>query len=257
MTPHHHWLHNYTPHHIPITLANNTVVYSAGVGSVVFHSKIKGEVTRAVEFTHVLHVPDLHNNLLSVLYLTRHASFVVSINSTHVAFACPLGLTFFVATITGNNAVFLDGVTESVTEQALPVMTVPLNWSLWHRCLTHHNLAGIKSLLDQDIQVHGLKLDMKTAPDPVCDPCLAGKMHANPFPPSILCSSRLLELVHTDVYHVAHPSFSESCYLVTFINDYSRYRFVLPIKHKSDVFEVFKTFKAFAETQSEHKIKAL
>ena len=29
------------------------------------------------------------------------------------------------------------------------------------------------------------------------------------------------------------------------------------MKHKSDVFEAFKTFKAFAETQSECKIKAL
>ena len=56
MTPHHNWLCNYTSHHIPITLVNNTVVYSAGVGSVVFHPKLKGEVARVVEFTHVLHV---------------------------------------------------------------------------------------------------------------------------------------------------------------------------------------------------------
>ena len=35
------------------------------------------------------------------------------------------------------------------------------------------------------------------------------------------------------------------------------YRFVLPIKHKSDVFEAFKTFKTFAENQSECKVKAL
>ena len=123
----HHWLCNYTPHHIPITLANNTVVYSAGVGSVVFHSKLKGEVTRAVEFTHVLHVPDLYNNLLSVFYLTHHTSFVVSINSTYMTFARPSGPTLFVATIINNNVAFLDGVTESVTEQALPATTVPLD----------------------------------------------------------------------------------------------------------------------------------
>ena len=30
MTPHHHWLHNYTPCRIPIHLADNRVVYSAG-----------------------------------------------------------------------------------------------------------------------------------------------------------------------------------------------------------------------------------
>ena len=96
--------------------------------------------------------------------------------------------------------------------------------------------------------VHGLKLDVKTVPDPVCEPYLAGKMHADPFPPSISRASRLLELVHTDVHHVTHPSFSGCHYWVTFIDDYSRYRFVLPIKHKSYVFEAFKTFKAFADT---------
>ena len=32
---------------------------------------------------------------------------------------------------------------------------------------------------------------------------------------------------------------------------------MLPIKHKSDVFEAFKTFKAFAENQSECKVKTI
>ena len=58
MTPHRHWLHNYTPHHIPITLANNNVVYFAGVGSVVFHPKLKGKVARGLSL------------LVSCMYLT-------------------------------------------------------------------------------------------------------------------------------------------------------------------------------------------
>ena len=104
--------------------------------------------------------------------------------------------------------------------------------------------------------VHGLQLDVNTMPDPICEPCLAGKMHADPFPPSTSHSSCLLELVHTDVHHVAHSLLSGCHYWVTFIEDYSRYCFVLPIKHKSDVFKAFKTFKTFAEIQSKYKIKA-
>ncbi|KAG2030698.1 hypothetical protein BDR03DRAFT_1016848 [Suillus americanus] len=70
MTPHRHYICNYTPKRVPIRLADSTIVYSAGVGSVVFNPVSVGEVKslRAVEFTRVLHVPDLHNNLLSVLY---------------------------------------------------------------------------------------------------------------------------------------------------------------------------------------------
>ncbi|KAF8551897.1 hypothetical protein OG21DRAFT_1386975, partial [Imleria badia] len=45
-----HWLRNYTPHRVPITLANNTVVYSAGVGSVVFNPVIEEKGARAVAF---------------------------------------------------------------------------------------------------------------------------------------------------------------------------------------------------------------
>ncbi|OAX32540.1 hypothetical protein K503DRAFT_701892 [Rhizopogon vinicolor AM-OR11-026] len=67
MTPHHHWLCNYVPKRVPIRLANNNTVYSAGEGTVVFNPIVNGKQVRPVEFSRVLHVPDLHNNLLSVL----------------------------------------------------------------------------------------------------------------------------------------------------------------------------------------------
>ena len=47
-----------------------------------------------------------------------------------MTFAHPSGPTLFVVTITGNNAAFLDGVTEPVNEQVLLAMTVALDWSL-------------------------------------------------------------------------------------------------------------------------------
>ena len=42
MTPHRHWVHSYTPKCVPVKLAYNKVVYSAGVGSVVFVPVIRG-----------------------------------------------------------------------------------------------------------------------------------------------------------------------------------------------------------------------
>jgi hypothetical protein len=59
MTPHCYWVQNYTPLCIPIKLADNTVIYSAGVGTVLFNPVISGKPSRAVEFTRVLHVPQL------------------------------------------------------------------------------------------------------------------------------------------------------------------------------------------------------
>src|SRR5262249_6499149 len=46
MTPNAHWLHNYAPLCIPIKLADNTVVYSAGVGSMVFQPVVNGQKQR-------------------------------------------------------------------------------------------------------------------------------------------------------------------------------------------------------------------
>lgn len=52
----------------------------------------------------------------------------------------------------------------------------PLGLDLWHCHLCHHHLAGIKKLLAGDL-VMGFELDSQTNPDPVCEPCKAGKMH--------------------------------------------------------------------------------
>jgi hypothetical protein len=181
MTPHRYWLRNYRPKRIPIKLADNTVVYSAGVGSVVFHPNLEGKRGRAVEFSNVLHVPHLRNNLLAVLYLTRRSAIVVNINATQMSFARSGGPPLFVAPINEHNAAFLDGVTEPITEFANAATTIPLDLSLWHRRLAHHNLVDVKALNERNL-VTGMRLDIKSAPDPICEPCLAGKMHANPLP---------------------------------------------------------------------------
>jgi transposase InsO family protein len=241
---------------VAIKLADNNIVYSTGVGTVVFSPVINGKRARAVEFTRVLHVPDLRNNLLSVLYLTRNIGFTVHITASQMSFERPTGTPLFVASISDSNAAFLDGSTVPLAEYASAATTLPLDIDLWHRRLAHHHLAGVRTLLDHNL-VTGMKLDSKSAPDPVCEPCLAGKMHSNPFPSSQWRASRPLELVHSDVHQVPYPSFSGFRYWVTFIDDYSRHRFVLPIKAKSDVFEAFKQFKAYAENQSERKIKIL
>jgi len=59
MTPHCHWVRNYTPLRVAIRLADNSTVYSAGVGTVVFNSVVKGKAVMPVEFSRVLHVPSV------------------------------------------------------------------------------------------------------------------------------------------------------------------------------------------------------
>lgn len=103
--------------------------------------------------------------------------------------------------------------------------------------------------------VDGLVLDSKAKPDPICEPCLAGKMHANPFPSSDSRTTELLELVHSDVFYVGTQSFGGYNYWAIFLDDCSRMKVAVPIKNKSDTFAAFKDFKAYAENKTGKKIK--
>ena len=87
MTPHKHWLRDYKPFSIPIRLANNHIVHSAGVGTLLFAPELKGgKLGRQVLLSRVLHVPELSSNLLSVLYLVRNHQFQVHISAEHMEF---------------------------------------------------------------------------------------------------------------------------------------------------------------------------
>ena len=136
--------------------------------------------------------------------------------------------------------------TAPLAEYASAATTIPLDLDLWHRRLAHHHLQDVKKLWKKKL-VTGMTLDSSAAPDPISEPCLAGKMHANPFPSSQWRARCPLELVHSDVHQVPYPSISGFRYWVTFIDDYSRFRFVLPIKAKSDVFDAFKQFMLRAD----------
>ena len=199
MTPHHHWLRDDVPKRIPIKLADNKTVYSMGEGTVIFNPIIDGKPVAQIGFTRVLHVPDLRNNLLSVLFLTRQKGFTVTIDSSKMSFKHPDGRVWFTASIGDSNAAFLDGSTVPITEYASAATTLPLDLHLWHRRLAHHHYEGVKKLLKKKL-VTGMTLDSSATPDPICEPCLAGKMHANPFPSSEYRAKRPLELVHSDVH---------------------------------------------------------
>jgi len=78
-----------------------------------------------------------------------------------MAFCRPPGTPVFVATINGNNAAFLDGTTQAISQYANPATSVPLDLALWHRRLAHYNVAGVKALIEHKL-VTGIKLDVRT-----------------------------------------------------------------------------------------------
>jgi hypothetical protein len=256
MTPHRHWFSTYTSHIVPIEVATGHIVMSAGIGNVKFRPKKKGKENVIIEFTGVLHVPSLNSNLISVLYLTTRKNWFVTISGSIMSFYHNK-LLRFTATRGRNNTPYLDGTTVPMTHYAKPVSTCPLDSTLWHRRFSHLNHADVKRLLKGNM-VTGMKIDSHTSPDPICEPCLAGKQHRSVNKIATMRYTKPLALIHSDVHGPLPTQTVEGYrYWVSFIDDASRYVFIVLLKLKSDVFEAFKQYKAHVENLLGQKIKML
>ena len=68
----------------------------------------------------------------------------------------------------------------------------------------------------------------------------------------------ILYLIHSDVSGLMPTtSINGSRYFLTFIDDCSRFCWVYFMKQKSEVFEIFKVFKALIENSFRKKIKSI
>ncbi|MCO5610381.1 hypothetical protein L7F22_064617 [Adiantum nelumboides] len=71
-------------------------------------------------------------------------------------------------------------------------------------------------------------------------------------------ATRKLQLVHSDVCGpMRTPSVGNSLYFVTFIDDFSRFCWVYPLKAKSDVFAVFQHYVSMVENETGCKVQTL
>nr|GEV01688.1 putative zinc finger, CCHC-type [Tanacetum cinerariifolium] len=70
-------------------------------------------------------------------------------------------------------------------------------------------------------------------------------------------STRLLELIHTDICGPSPSGIGGHKSFITFIDDDSRYMYLFIINEKSESLKMFKTFKAEVENQLDRKIKVV
>jgi hypothetical protein len=200
-----------------------------------------------ITFTQVLYVPDLHNSL-SVLYLTTHWGVSVFIEGGVVKFTWKGTLLFTASAADDQNIAYLDGtvVGSQSANFSSSIHTLSLNRDLWHHWLCHHSLESVSAMHNHNL-VTGIKLVSSTKLDPICEPCLAGKMNANPFPPSDDAVTRIFQRIYSDV-HRLHTRIRDGYkYWITFIEAKTKFYVVYLLKHKSDAFTAFKDYKAYAE----------
>ena len=98
-------------------------------------------------------------------------------------------------------------------------------------------------------------------PSESCSSCIYGEHRAKKVSrkgSNRVFSQHLLELVHMDLIGPLEiESFGGAKYVLSIIDDFSRFSFVYFLKQKSETFENFKKFRKLAENQLGRKIRAI
>ncbi|KAL4576014.1 hypothetical protein LXL04_012102 [Taraxacum kok-saghyz] len=170
--------------------------------------------SRPLHLHNVLFVPQLRNNLIFVAKLCKS-------NNVSVEFF-PY---FFLVK---------DLHTGTILMRGLPRLnsTVISNLSIisWHHKLGHQSTKVFNFLLSH----LGL-------------PCNEYQLHKLPFGANSFKATKPLELVYSDVWGPVQTSNDGYAYYVIFVDFYSRYIWLYPMKHKSDVSILFPQFRTLVE----------
>lgn len=85
-------------------------------------------------------------------------------------------------------------------------------------------------------------------PEQKCSACCLRKLSRLSLSSTKSVSSEPLQLVHVDVWGPSLTfSFNGEKYFVVFLDDFSKYSWIYPLKNKSEVFDVFVQFHLMVE----------
>lgn len=122
----------------------------------------------------------------------------------------------------------------------------------WHRIFGHRDINAIKNM----IKIENLNTIQCTC-NAFCDVCQEGKMTRKFFSKSKpIHSKAILDLVHTDLCGpMQTQTQSGKRYVLTFIDDYSRYTFIYLLREKNEVKIKIREFIELMKTQTGLKPK--
>ena len=128
---------------------------------------------------------------------------------------------------------------------------------LLHQRLGHIGKDRLERLLKENL-ADGIIIDPKSELKDICEHCIAGKQHREPFPhASDNQSPVLLGRVHSDLHGPLPKTPHGYRYWLTLVDDMSRYKRVYLLKKKSEAFSQFKEYVAEAERELGAQVKQL
>ena len=240
---------------VEIYMGDNSVLLAFGKGNMDIKVCVHSE-QRTVKLTNVLFAPKLKQNLLSIKAASAKGwEFHFSNNDCEIM---KDGKLRAYATLNGSLYRLVENTAEFAAVTAISSSTDnKLNYDIWHHRFGHLGQNNVKLLHDKEL-VNGMKCTGGHITQD-CEACIQGKMTKKPFPKLGNNEEReILELVHSDVCGpMPIKSLAGSMYFVTFIDDRSRYTAIYFLKKKSEVFQKFKHYIAWAEKFTGKQVKIL
>ena len=120
------------------------------------------------------------------------------------------------------------------------------SFELCHERFIHINYKYVSYLCDIDMVIGLPNIIFSKG---VCQGCILGKHSEREYERfSHERTSAPIDLIHSDIIgNFPHISMIQSKYVLTFINEFSRFCWVYFLKLKSGFFDLFKVFKALVE----------
>ncbi|KAI0496003.1 hypothetical protein KFK09_022310 [Dendrobium nobile] len=232
-------------------MGNDGIFIGDGRNIPIAHSGILPTHNRKFLLSNLLHVPKISYNLLSISQLVKDNN--ISITFDPSGFVCK-DLTTNNQLLRGPCKAGLYKITPTSTtnsqEVACAASTNP-NFT-WHDRLGHPHFKILKCITQSNSALHISPFNTS------CTTCIQCKLHKLPFESSISRAHTPLALVHSDVWGPSPVSSTNGFrFFVIFVDDYSRYTWLFPIIHKSEVTTTFITFTNFIENQTKQTIKIL
>ncbi|GJR85415.1 putative reverse transcriptase domain-containing protein [Tanacetum coccineum] len=122
----------------------------------------------------------------------------------------------------------------------------------WHQRLGHPGSEVLRSLVSNNLISCN-----KTQSSVLCHACQLGKHVRLPFSLSETIVKAPFDIIHSDLWTSPITSVSGIKYYVLFLDHFSHYLWVYPLRHKSDVLSKFIHFRAYVKNHFNCDIKSL
>lgn len=250
-------------HHITSDLNNmalhqpynggDDVLIADGISLPISHSGLAtlSTPTRNLALKNILCVPNIEKNLISVYKLCNTNG--VSVQFFPASFQVK-DLSTGVPLLQGRTRNQLYEWPVSLPRAAAMITSSNPKTSLlsWHSRLGHPSLSILNSIVSQfSLPITSSEKQLS------CSQCMINKSHRLPFTNSSISSSRPLEYIFTDVWSSPITSIDNFKYYLVFIDNYTRYRWLYPLRLKSQVKEVFIAYKSLVENKFNMSIGTL